>query len=98
MLAFLKNYKKDEMDIKLVEQVRPILDEPEFTDERLKNASKAGRGIGSWVRAIIQYYDAMLIVNPKKEELKIAEGKAADAQAVWDSALARLQKVEAEMQ
>ena len=39
----------------------------------------------------------MLIVNPKKEELKIAEGKAAAAQAVWDEALARLQKVEAEM-
>ena len=39
----------------------------------------------------------MLIVNPKKEELRIAEEKAAAAQAVWDEALARLQKVEAEM-
>ena len=39
----------------------------------------------------------MKIVNPKKEELRIAEEKAAAAQAVWDEALARLQKVEAEM-
>ena len=97
LLGFLKNYKKDEMDPALVEKIKPILEEPEFADERLKAASKAGRGIGSWVRAIIQYYEAMLIVNPKKEELKIAEEKAAAAQAVWDEALARLQKVEAEM-
>ena len=97
LLGFLKNYKKDEMSIELVEKVRPILEEGEFSDDRLKAASKAGRGIGSWVRAIIQYYDAMLIVNPKKEELKIAEEKAAAAQAVWDAALERLQKVEAEM-
>ena len=39
----------------------------------------------------------MKIVNPKKEELKIAKEKAAAAQAVLDEALARLQKVEAEM-
>ena len=67
LLAFLKNYKKDEMDPALVEKIRPIISEGEFHDDRLKAASKAGRGIGSWVRAIIQYYDAMLVVNPKKE-------------------------------
>ena len=97
LLPYLKNYKKDEMEESLVNTLRPILAEGEFADERLKAASKAARGIGSWVRAIVQYYDAMLIVNPKKEELKVAEEKAAAAQAVWDEALARLQKVEAEM-
>jgi dynein heavy chain len=39
----------------------------------------------------------MLIVNPAKEELRQAEEKAAAAQALWDAALAQLQKVEAEM-
>ena len=76
------------MSVDLVEKIRPILAEGEFADERLKAASKAGRGIGSWVRAIIQYYDGMLIVNPAKEELRIAEEKAAAAQALWDAALA----------
>jgi dynein heavy chain len=85
------------MSVDLVEKIRPILAEGEFSDDRLKAASKAGRGIGSWVRAIIQYYDGMLIVNPAKEELRQAEEKAAAAQALWDAALAQLQKVEAEM-
>jgi hypothetical protein len=53
LLAFLKNFKKDEMSVELVEKIRPILAEGEFSDDRLKAASKAGRGIGSWVRAII---------------------------------------------
>lgn len=97
LLNYLKTYKKDEMEESLVNTLRPILAEGEFADERLKAASKAARGIGSWVRAIVQYYDAMLIVNPKKEELRVAEEKSEAAQAVWDEALARLAKVEAEM-
>lgn len=53
LLGYLKNYEKDNMEEKLVNDLRPVLAEGEFADERLKAASKAARGIGSWVRAIV---------------------------------------------
>ena len=61
----LKGYDKDNIDPKLVEDMRPILAEDGFADAALKNASKAAFGIGKWCRAIIEYDDAMKIVRPK---------------------------------
>jgi dynein heavy chain, axonemal len=57
----------------------------------------AAAGLAKWVRAIVQYDEAMKVVKPKQAQLKEAQESSAAAQALWDSALERLRAVEAEM-
>ena len=97
LLKKLQTYKKDEIDPKLVEDMRPILASEEYSDEKLKSASKAAHGIAKWCRAMIQYHDAMKVVVPKKIELAQAKESSAAAQRVWDAAKERLAAVQAEM-
>jgi dynein heavy chain len=73
------------------------LDDPNYQDEVLSKVSKAAWGLAKWVRAIVQYDEAMKVVKPKQQQLKEAEETAAAAKALWDSALDRLRAVEAEM-
>ena len=54
-------------------------------------------GIGSWVKAIIEYDNAMKIVKPKQAELKEAKAASAAANKVKEEAEARLAAKEAEL-
>ena len=63
----------------------------------LSKVSKAAWGLAKWVRAIVQYDEAMKVVKPKQQQLKEANEQSAAAQALWDGALERLRAVEAEM-
>lgn len=68
-----------------------------FKDAALKNAGKAALGIGSWIKAIIEYDQAMKIVKPKQAELKVAKAASAAANKIKDEAEARLAAKEAEL-
>ncbi len=81
----------------VVDKLRPLITAPEYHDDVLKNVSKAAFGLAKWLKAMVQYFDAMKIVNPKREELKIAQASSKEAQALWDSALAKLREVEEQM-
>jgi len=61
----MKDYNKDDVLPALVEKMQGLISNPMFTDSALKNAGKAALGIGSWVKAIIEYDQAMKIVKPK---------------------------------
>jgi hypothetical protein len=97
LLGACKNFKKDEIKQELIEELRPIIEQKEYEDKVLQKASKAAWGLGKWVRAMVQYDDAMKIVKPKQAELKEAKSDSAEAQALWDSALEKLRAVEAQM-
>lgn len=97
LLKDLQNFPKDNISPEVVVAVSPLLLEDDYADAKLAKASKAAHGIGKWVRAIISYDDAMKIVTPKKIELAKAVQMSSDAQAVWDSAKARLAEVLAQM-
>lgn len=92
-----KNYAKDNIPPLVIEKLKPILESPDYDDKVLKNASNAAWGLGKWVRAMVQYDDAMKIVKPKRAEAEKAKGEANEAQAMWDSAVDKLKAVEAEM-
>jgi dynein heavy chain len=77
--------------------MKPMIEKVEFSDATLKKAGKAALGIGSWVKAIIEYDQAMKIVKPKQAELKIAKETAAAANKVKEEAEARLAAKEAEL-
>ena len=97
MLQKLQEFDKDNVPEPLVEKMTPMLKDPAFSDAALKNAGKAAIGIGSWIKAIIEYYNAMRIVKPKQAELKIAKETAAAANKVKEEAEARLAAKEAEL-
>ena len=98
LLGKLQNYPKDNIEESLVLQIQPILEEENYSEAKLINASKAAFGISKWCRAIIGYHGAMKVVVPKRIELKEAKESAAAAQKVWDAAKERLAGVQAEMQ
>lgn len=97
LLNNCKDFKKDDIKPETIEKLRPIIESPDYDDKVLKNASLAAFGLGKWVRAMVQYDDAMRIVKPKKAEAEKAKAEAAEAQALWDAAMEKLRAVEAEM-
>lgn len=97
LLQNCQDYKKDEIKPELIEALRPLIEAEEYKDEKLQKASKAAFGLAKWVRAMVQYYDAMKIVKPKQAELAEAKGTSAAAQKLWDDALNALRIIEAQM-
>ena len=98
MLKRCTQFDKDNISQETVSTLRPVIESPEYDEKVLKNASQAAFGLAKWVRAMVQYDDAMKVVKPKQAQLKEAKDTAAAAQADWDVALEKLRKVEAEMQ
>lgn len=98
LLKRCTTFDKDNISAAIVEELKPIITSDEYDDKVLKNASSAAWGLAKWIRAMVQYDDAMKVVKPKQAELKEAKEQSAAAQAVWDEALEKLKKVEAEMQ
>ena len=91
------NYQKDTIPPEMIEVLKPILEDPNYQEEVLVKASVAANGLSKWVKAIVQYDEAMKIVKPKQAQLKEAKEASEAAKALWDSALERLRAVEAEM-
>jgi dynein heavy chain len=96
----LKNcieYDKDNIPLDVIKNMVPVVESPDYSDEVLKNASKAAAGLAKWVRAIVQYDEAMKIVKPKKEQLAVAQESSREAKRIWDEARASLQAIEEKM-
>lgn len=93
LLKTLQNYNKDNIADSLIEEITPILNEENYSEAKLINASKAAYGISKWCRAIVGYHGAMKVVVPKKVELAQAKESSAAAQKVWDAAKERLAAV-----
>jgi len=97
LLSRCKDYDKDNIDPKKIETLKPLIEAPEYEEGKIQNASVAAFGLSKWVKAMVQYDEAMKVVKPKQEELKVAKEAAASAQAKWDAALEKLRAVEAQM-
>ena len=54
-LSSLKNYDKDNIHPKIIEKIHVYLENPDFTPEVVKKASKAAYGLCCWVRAMESY-------------------------------------------
>lgn len=65
LLKKCKTYDKDNVDPEIIEKLKPLIASDLFSDEVLKKASAAAHGLSKWVKAIVQYDDAMKIVKPK---------------------------------
>lgn len=72
LLKKCQNYDKDNIAPALIEQLKPMIEDPNFQDDVLSKVSKAAAGLARWVRAIVQYDEAMKVVKPKQQQLKEA--------------------------
>ena len=97
LLKKCQNYEKDKIPPELIDTLRPVIEQPEYEDSVLQKASKAAWGLAKWVRAMVQYDDAMKVVKPKQAQLKEAKESSAAAQKLWDIALEKLRAVETQM-
>lgn len=64
-----------------------------FEREKVFNASKAAGNLALWIRAVIDTYDALLIVDPKRAQLKVAENNLREAEKVLEEKKMALEEV-----
>ncbi len=49
-----------------MEKLKNFLTNPLFEKEKVFNASKAAGNLSLWIRAVVETYDALLVVEPKR--------------------------------
>jgi dynein heavy chain len=47
------------------ETLKPLIEAPDYEEGKIENASKAAFGLSKWVKAMVQYDEAMKVVKPK---------------------------------
>ena len=55
---------------------------PLFEKDKVMNASKAAGNLSCWIRAVVDTYEALLVVDPKRAELAEAEAKLKEAEGI----------------
>jgi hypothetical protein len=71
-LADLLNYAKDDIDLPIINKLKPFVEMPKFNKADLMSVSPVVANIASWCLAMFKYYHVNLIVIPKKAALAVA--------------------------
>lgn len=85
LLQWLNEFK-EKIDQDLVpannfKAIRPSLADPNFNPTVIKGKSSAAAGICDWIINITMYYDVVVSVEPKKQAVRNAQQKLAEANA-----------------
>eukprot|EP01062_Namystynia_karyoxenos_P024171 TRINITY_DN1939_c0_g6_i1.p1 TRINITY_DN1939_c0_g6~~TRINITY_DN1939_c0_g6_i1.p1 ORF type:complete len:4792 (+),score=1866.14 TRINITY_DN1939_c0_g6_i1:876-14378(+) len=72
-LQTLKTYNKEHIPATHIAQLRPYLENPEFTGDAISQKSAAAAGLCEWVRNVVKYFEVHCYVQPKREN--VAESK-----------------------
>jgi len=97
LLKDVKSYdvqKISTIDTKTIEKVKTFLTVAEFDYEVVKRASSSAANLSLWIRAVIETYDAYLVVDPKQRELEQAETTLKQAESLLAEKKAVLKAVE----
>ncbi len=73
--------------------IRDTLVNPDLEDAKVAKVSAAAAGIWSWVRNIVEYYDVVVTVDPKKQAVARAQAElaaASEKKAAVDALVAKL--------
>eukprot|EP00615_Pteridomonas_danica_P016588 CAMPEP_0114385844 /NCGR_PEP_ID=MMETSP0102-20121206/6268_1 /TAXON_ID=38822 ORGANISM="Pteridomonas danica, Strain PT" /NCGR_SAMPLE_ID=MMETSP0102 /ASSEMBLY_ACC=CAM_ASM_000212 /LENGTH=3026 /DNA_ID=CAMNT_0001542557 /DNA_START=949 /DNA_END=10026 /DNA_ORIENTATION=- len=73
LLSDMQDYDKDNIPDKIIRQIKPHIEDPNFTPQAIEKASKACKAMCMWVRAMDTYHRVVLVVEPKKVLLKEAQ-------------------------
>jgi dynein heavy chain len=97
MLENLKSYDEDKinsMSETIINKIKHMRDtEAFFNNESLSKASEAAGMIYNWMMCVIEVYEKLQLINPKRAALAEAEEKLAAAEAVLQKTKDNLQKI-----
>ena len=96
LIKRVKDFKEDQ--IKAIPQAKILklknfMQNPLFEKEKVFNASKAAGNLSLWIRALVDVYEALLVVDPKRKELQEAEIKLKQSEDLLEEKKAKLQEV-----
>jgi len=83
LLQRVKTFKEEaikNIPPKKVEKLKNFMKNPLFEEEKVKNASFAAYNLSLWLRAVVDTYDALAIVEPKKLSLATADAALLSAE------------------
>ena len=76
-----------------IEKMKNLIENPNFSDESMSKVSEATKYMATWVRGVYLTYKALLVVDPKRKELAVAEAKLKESEEVLQQKKDQLQIV-----
>ena len=76
LIARVKEFREDKIKAipdRNIQKLKTFTQKPEFEKEKVFTASKAAGSLSLWIRAVVDTYGALLVVEPKKKQLAEAE-------------------------
>lgn len=76
LIQRVKDFREDKIKAipeKNIVKLKNFMLKPEFEKEKVFTASKAAGSLSLWIRAVVNTYEALLVVEPKKKQLVEAE-------------------------
>lgn len=70
-LKTLQEYDTDNISDKMIKQLKPYIDNPDFNEKKVAVQSSVARSMCKWVRAVYSYYLIYRIVEPKRKKYVI---------------------------
>ena len=93
LISDMQNYDKDNIPDKIIKQINPFMEDPNFEPKMIQKASKACTAICMWVRAMHMYHNVVLMVEPKKAQLAEAQASLEVTMGALATAQATLKEV-----
>ena len=84
LMGLIKSYNEEKIKnipSKIINSVKKFLKQDDIQPKRVQQASQAASMLLGWVTAVIKVNGALLIVEPKRKELKQSENELKEAQA-----------------
>lgn len=96
LIARVKDFREDKIKAipdRNIQKLKTFIQKPEFEKDKVFTASKAAGSLSLWIRAVVDTYGALLVVEPKKKQLAEAEEKLASAEKILAEKKAALEEV-----
>lgn len=96
LIKEVKDFKEDKIKAipaTKIAKLKNFIQNPLFDKDKVLNASKAAYNLSLWIRAVVSTYDALLVVEPKREQLAAAEARLKEAEAILAEKKKALQEV-----
>lgn len=68
-LKKLQDYDTDSISDKMINQIKPYIEDPDFNPQKVAIHSKVAKSMCMWVRAIHSYAQVYRFVEPKRKKL-----------------------------
>ncbi len=96
LIARVKDFREDKIKSipeRNIQKLKAFSQKPQFQKQKVFTASKAAGSLSLWIRAVVDTYGALLVVEPKKKQLAEAEEKLSSAEKILAEKKAALEEV-----